>query len=164
MRRGVRSAARGAALALSLAGVSAPGAQEAPRGPVRARTAYEDLQMFSQVLNQIRVNHPDSVDTHALLMSAIVGMVQAADPHSYVIPAMRLVPGKEQQLREGKLVPVPIQVLTYIVPARYFLVVLRGIVLKGIGVEAFWQQLLFLTAFMLIMLGLGSARLRKIMG
>jgi hypothetical protein len=29
--------------------------------------------MFSQVLNQIRVNHPDSVDTHDLFMAAIEG-------------------------------------------------------------------------------------------
>jgi carboxyl-terminal processing protease len=64
--------------------------------------------MFSQVLNQIRVNHPDSVDTHELLMAAIQGMVRAADPHSYVIPAMRLEPGKEEQLRSGKLYPVPV--------------------------------------------------------
>jgi carboxyl-terminal processing protease len=78
------------------------------RGPVRPRTAYEDLQMFGQVLNQIRVNHPDSVDTHELLMAAIAGMVQAADPHSFVIPAMRLDPGKEEQFRTGKLHPIPL--------------------------------------------------------
>ena len=77
--------------------------------PVRKRTVSEDLQMFSQVLNQIRVNHPDSVDTHELLMAAVRGMVQAADPHSFVIPAMRLEAGKEGALREGKLHPVPIQ-------------------------------------------------------
>ena len=65
--------------------------------------------MFSQVLNQIRVNHPDSVDTHELLMAAVRGMVQAADPHSYVIPAIRLEPAKETALRDGKLHPVPIQ-------------------------------------------------------
>lgn len=75
---------------------------------VRPRTTAEDLQMFSQVLNQIRINHPDSVDTHALLMAAIIGMVHAADPHSYVIPAVRLEAGKEAQLRAGKLVPVPV--------------------------------------------------------
>jgi carboxyl-terminal processing protease len=83
-------------------------AQDTTRAPVRRRTAYEDLQMFGQVLNQIRVNHPDSVDTHELLMAAIDGMVRAADPHSYVIPAMRLEAGKEQQLLEGKLHPVPV--------------------------------------------------------
>src|SRR5262252_6305179 len=83
-------------------------AQDAPKSPVRPRTTYEDLQMFTQVLNQIRVNHPDSVDTHELLMAAIQGMVRAADPHSYVIPAMRLDPAKEEQLRAGKLHPVPV--------------------------------------------------------
>lgn len=83
-------------------------AQDAPKSPVRPRTTYEDLQMFGQVLNQIRVNHPDSVDTHELLMAAIQGMVRAADPHSYVIPGRRLEPGKEEQLRSGKLYPVPV--------------------------------------------------------
>lgn len=80
-----------------------------PKTVVRPRTAYEDLQMFGQVLNQIRVNHPDSLDTHQLLMAAITGMVRAADPHSYVIPAVRLEPGKEAELRAGKLVPVPVE-------------------------------------------------------
>ncbi|MFW6206117.1 MAG: S41 family peptidase, partial [Gemmatimonadota bacterium] len=76
--------------------------------PVRERTVYEDLQMFSQVLNQIRVNHPDTVAPHTLFMAAIEGMVRAADPHSYVIPAARLAPEKERAYRDGKLVPVPL--------------------------------------------------------
>jgi ABC-2 type transport system permease protein len=37
--------------------------------------------------------------------------------------------------------PTPMQVVSHIVPARYFLVALRGIVLKGAGLEAFWEQL-----------------------
>ncbi len=76
---------------------------------MRKRTTYEDLQMFSQVLNQIRVNHPDSVDSHELLMAAIQGMVHAADPHSFVIPAVRLSPAREQALRDGKLFPIPVE-------------------------------------------------------
>jgi carboxyl-terminal processing protease len=75
---------------------------------LRKPTTVEDLQMFSQVLNQIRVNHPDSVDTHKLLMAAVEGMVRAADPHSFVIPAMRLNGAKEAAWREGKLFPVPV--------------------------------------------------------
>jgi carboxyl-terminal processing protease len=78
------------------------------RPPIRARSVAEDLQMFSQVLNQIRVNHPDSVETHILLMAAVEGMVRAADPHSFVIPAMRLDPAREAAWEEGKLFPVPI--------------------------------------------------------
>ena len=86
-------------------------AQDSTKRAVRPRSTYEDLQMFSQVLNQIRVNHPDSIDTHQLLMAAIEGMVRAADPHSYVIPAMRLDPAKEEQFRSGKLYPVPVSFL-----------------------------------------------------
>jgi carboxyl-terminal processing protease len=82
-------------------------AQSAPSVVVK-RTSYEDLQMFGQVLNQIRVNHPDSVDSHELFMAAIEGMIRAADPHSYVIPAVRLEAGKEKAMRDGKLVSVPI--------------------------------------------------------
>ena len=84
-------------------------AQQTPAPAVRARTSAEDLQLFSQVFNQIRVNHPDSVDSHRLFMAAIQAMVQATDPHSYVIPAVRLEPGKEEQLRLGRLHPVPIE-------------------------------------------------------
>ena len=42
--------------------------------------------------------------------------------------------------------PPFLQVVTYIVPARYFLVALRGIVLKGVGPEAFWRDLVALAS------------------
>ena len=80
---------------------------------VRPRTTYEDLQLLSGVLNQIRVNHPDSVDTHTLLMAAIRGMVSAADPHSYFVQAVQLDPEREKQRREGKLYPVGIDFTFY---------------------------------------------------
>jgi carboxyl-terminal processing protease len=76
---------------------------------LRPRSTYEDMQMFSQVLNQIRVNHPDSVEVHELLMAAIRGMVHAADPHSFVMEGVKLSPEKERALEEGKLFLVPIQ-------------------------------------------------------
>jgi carboxyl-terminal processing protease len=82
-------------------------AQQPAGSPIRKRTLAEDLQLFSQVLNQIRVNHADtSKDMHALLLSAIEGMVQAADPHSYVIPAVRLDSSRRSALMAGKLHPV----------------------------------------------------------
>ena len=93
----------------TLVGSATAGAQSTDSArPIRTRTAAEDLQMFSQVLNQIRVNHPDSVDTHRLLMAAVEGMVQAADPHSYVIPALRLDPAREAAWEKGKLIPIPV--------------------------------------------------------
>ena len=75
---------------------------------IRAPTLYEDLQMFSQVLNQIRVNHLDSLDTHTLILAAVEGMIQAADPHSYILPVARLSAEKAEAWEAGKLVPIPV--------------------------------------------------------
>lgn len=105
MRRGAHIAA-GALACLCLA--EAAPAQSVETGVIRKRSAYEDLQMFGQVLNQIRINHPDSIDAHDLFIAAIEGMITAADPHSYVIPAVRLAGGREKALSEGKLHPLPV--------------------------------------------------------
>ena len=42
---------------------------------------------------------------------------------------------------EEATMPAVLQVLTYGVPARYFLVILRGILLKGTGPSVFWPEL-----------------------
>ncbi len=57
--------------------------------------------------------------------------------------------------------PTVVQWITHIVPARYFLVALRAIVLKGADVTAFWQQLAALAIFATMALGLASLRLRR---
>jgi ABC-2 type transport system permease protein len=57
--------------------------------------------------------------------------------------------------------PAFLQAVTYVVPARYFLVALRGIVLKGADVSHLTVPLLALTAYALAMLGLSSLRLSR---
>jgi ABC-2 type transport system permease protein len=57
--------------------------------------------------------------------------------------------------------PAVVQAITYLVPAKYFLVALRAIILKGAGLGAFWDQALFLTGFAVLTLGLSVAMLRK---
>ena len=57
--------------------------------------------------------------------------------------------------------PLPLQTVTYAVPARYFLIALRGIVLKGIGVSIVWPQLMALGIFSTLVLTLASLRLRR---
>ena len=57
--------------------------------------------------------------------------------------------------------PEALQYVTYMVPARYFLVALRAIVLKGVGPAMFWPDLAALVAFAVIILGLASLRLRR---
>ena len=43
--------------------------------------------------------------------------------------------------------PPIIQILTNITPAKYFIVVLRGIIIKGVGLNAFWEQWVYLLLF-----------------
>jgi ABC-2 type transport system permease protein len=57
--------------------------------------------------------------------------------------------------------PVLIQAVSLIVPARYFLTVLRGLLLKGAGIEAVWEPMAALAIFATIGLGLASLRLRR---
>jgi len=57
--------------------------------------------------------------------------------------------------------PVFLQAITRIVPARYFLVALRGVVLKGVGPAVFWSDLVALCVFAVVILGLASLRLRR---
>jgi ABC-2 type transport system permease protein len=57
--------------------------------------------------------------------------------------------------------PTVVQWITHVVPARYFLVALRAIVLKGADVTAFWQDMVALAIFATVALGLASLRLRR---
>lgn len=57
--------------------------------------------------------------------------------------------------------PEAIQVITHVIPARYFIVALRAIVLKGADVAAFWTDLAALGVFALAMLTLAAIRLKR---
>jgi ABC-2 type transport system permease protein len=60
--------------------------------------------------------------------------------------------------------PRPIQYLTYLLPLRYFLIILRGIFLKGIGLEVLWPQVAALAGLGAAFLILAAARFRKRVG
>ena len=53
--------------------------------------------------------------------------------------------------------PVLIQWLTNLIPARHFLVIVRGIFLKGSGLSLLWQPALVLLAYGLVLLGCSVA-------
>ena len=57
--------------------------------------------------------------------------------------------------------PAVLRAITYAVPARYFLIALRSIVLKGAGIGAYWTDLAALALFATIMIALASVRLRR---
>ncbi|OGU56173.1 MAG: multidrug ABC transporter permease [Ignavibacteria bacterium RBG_13_36_8] len=52
--------------------------------------------------------------------------------------------------------PWIIQILTNVTPAKFFIRILRAIILRGVGVQAFWDQLIYLTLFIFFFLGLAA--------
>jgi ABC-2 type transport system permease protein len=57
--------------------------------------------------------------------------------------------------------PAVVQPITYLIPLRYFLVILRGIFLKGVGLETLWPQALALLAWGCGILVLATLRSSK---
>jgi len=49
--------------------------------------------------------------------------------------------------------PVWLQVISYVIPLRYFLIISRGIVLKGVGFEAIWPEIIALFIFAIAIMG-----------
>ena len=57
--------------------------------------------------------------------------------------------------------PAPLQTLTWVVPARHFITILRSLILKGAGVEAWGLQLAILAAVAAVVLTVASLRLAR---
>ena len=60
--------------------------------------------------------------------------------------------------------PRAVQLFTTIVPARYFVTILRAIFLKGVGLEILWIETAFLGAFGAGVFLIAKTRLRKTLG
>jgi len=60
--------------------------------------------------------------------------------------------------------PEPIQYLTYINPLRYFLIIVRGIFLKGSNLSVLWDKLLPLAGIGMVVLFLSIIRFQKKIG
>ncbi|MGA2141891.1 MAG: ABC transporter permease [Brevinematales bacterium] len=50
-----------------------------------------------------------------------------------------------------KNMPFIVQIITYLIPAKYLIVYMKGIALKGIGYMLMWEQILFLFLFAVVM-------------
>lgn len=60
--------------------------------------------------------------------------------------------------------PAPIQWITRFVPARYFATILKGLFLKGVGVQVLWGELMFLVAFGVLTFLLATWKLGQKLG
>lgn len=59
---------------------------------------------------------------------------------------------------EIKNMPKVLQYISYMVPARYFLLIIRGIMLKGSSINVFWTEAVFLILLTLILLSVAAKK------
>ncbi|MDX9924572.1 MAG: ABC transporter permease [Ignavibacteriaceae bacterium] len=57
--------------------------------------------------------------------------------------------------------PFLVQIITNITPAKFYLVILRSIILKGVGLSAFWDQLIYLSLFIVLFTSLALILSKK---
>jgi ABC-2 type transport system permease protein len=60
--------------------------------------------------------------------------------------------------------PVVVRGITYLIPARYFVALVKGIFLRGVGLATLWADALFLLVFALVVLAVAIRRTRKTLG
>jgi ABC-2 type transport system permease protein len=94
-----------------------------------------------------------------LFISTISDTQQQAMMSSFFffMPAM-LLSGFSFPIRN---MPLPVQFLTFLNPLRYFMEIVRGVFLKGTGLEFLWPQLAALLVFGAAILGLSALRFHK---
>ncbi|HEY5974255.1 MAG TPA: ABC transporter permease [Geobacteraceae bacterium] len=57
--------------------------------------------------------------------------------------------------------PLPIQTVTHVVTARYFVTILRGVYLKDVGLTVLWPQALFLVIFGVVVMTVAVKKFKK---
>jgi ABC-2 type transport system permease protein len=60
--------------------------------------------------------------------------------------------------------PPAIRVVTHIFPARYFVTILKGVFLKGVGLEVLWTEVALLAAYATLVFLLATRKLRQKLG
>ena len=93
-------------------------------------------------------------------------IASVADTQQVAFQAALLVSFLPTLMLSGFIFPITsmppfLQAITYAVPARYFLIALRGILLKGVSIQLIWVELAALSIYALLVLTLASIRLRR---
>ena len=57
--------------------------------------------------------------------------------------------------------PWYLQAFSHLIPLRYFLIIVRGIIIKGVAIDTLWTEVIALSIFAVIIMGSAAARFRK---
>ena len=99
----------------------------------------------------------------ALSMGVIISTIASTQMEAMQLSFLILLPSI---LLSGFVFPIqsipqPIQTMTYLIPARYFIEILRGIILRGADLSALWPEAVALMVYTAALLVLGAARFKR---
>lgn len=99
----------------------------------------------------------------SLGIGLLISTVAQTQQEAFLLSFLTLLPSV---FLSGFMYPIAampkfLQLVSGVVPLTYFLVVVRGIVLKGVGIPALTSQIIALTIFGAVLIILASARFRK---
>ena len=117
------------------------------RGSLWLLVAMTGLYMLSTLGLGLFVSTISSTQQQAMMTTTFLFLLPMIYLSGFVFPIENM--------------PAVIQPITYFIPLRYFLVILRSIFLKGVGLESFWREALALTAWGVGILTLALARSSK---
>ena len=107
------------------------------------------VQRLQPEMEAIKQKHPGDLPAQqqAMMASVFFFMMPMIYLSGFVFPIENM--------------PGWVQTITYLIPLRYFLVIVRGIFLKGVGLDVLWPQAAALLAWGTVVLTLAALRSSK---
>jgi ABC-2 type transport system permease protein len=119
--------------------------------PIKGSVAFLLLASFAFVLSTLGlglfVSTVTKTQQQAMMIAIFVIMMPMIYLSGFAFPIENM--------------PDFIQLITYIIPLRYFITIIRGVILKGLGFAELWHELLILFLFGTAILYFSSLRFKK---
>ena len=120
------------------------------RGNILTLTAFSGIFIAASLGIGLYISSVAETAQTAWMMGALASILPSVLLSGFIFPIESM--------------PYPIQLITYIFPTRYFLVILRGVILKGIGIATLYPEALILLTFAVVMIALSAFQFKKKVG
>jgi ABC-2 type transport system permease protein len=117
------------------------------KGSIPLLLCLSTLFLFSALGLGLFISAIAKTQRVAMLLSMLISLLPTFLLSGFVFPIENM--------------PGALQLVTYLVPARYFLEILRGIFLKGVGLRVLWMNVIWLLIFSLVMVFISAVKFQK---
>jgi ABC-2 type transport system permease protein len=115
-------------------------------GSVVLLAAVSALYIFVSLSIGLLLSSLTNKQLHAMIGAVVITLMPTVILTGFIFPVASM--------------PIPLQVISRLLPATYFLRVVRGIILKGVGLSMLWQPIVVLAAQGLILITIAVRKFR----